>query len=157
MAVKNIADFTCILYCFGLRDVLGHQVWIRILHHSSIDLIRLKIKELLWLYIIKISPEFNPSLGADYYIHVGHYSLSRGEKFALLGGVCRNLAIPLLQIPGQMDSSQRTSAFALLLFQAPCLDLLSLHPWCCVNVTTLPSSDSPMKWSQLFNERWEDS
>lgn len=125
MAVKNIAaDFTCILYCFGLINVLGHQVWLQILHHN---LIRLKLKELLWLYAIKINPEFNPSLEADYCIHIGHHNLARGEKLALLGGVCRSLAVPLLQIPVQMDSSQRTRlAFALFLFQTLCLDLLSL-------------------------------
>lgn len=132
MAVKNIAaDFTCILYCFGLINVLGHQVWIQILHHS---LISLKLKELLWLYAIEINPEFNPSLEADYCIHIGHHSLARGEKLALLGGVCRSLAVPLLQIPVRMDSSQRTRLdFALFLFQTPHLDLLSLHPWCCRN------------------------
>lgn len=135
MAVKNIAaDFTCILYCFGLINVLGHQVWMQILHHSSIDLIRLKLKELLWLYAIEINPEFNPSLEADYCIHIGHHSLARGEKLALLGGVFRSLAVPLLQIPVQMDSSQRTRlSFALFLLQTPRLDLLSLHPWCCRN------------------------
>lgn len=130
----------------------------QILHRGSIDLIRLKMRQLLWLYIIKINPEFNLSLDADYYIHVGHYSLYSRGKLALLGGVCRSLAVPLLQIPGQMDSSQRTRfPFALFHFQIPCLDLPSLHPWCCSNVITLPSSDSPLKWSQLFNERWDDT
>ena len=83
--------------------------------------------------------------------------MARSEKLDLLDEVLQKPSCATAANPsaGAFFSVNKGSLYTFLLLEIHCLDLLTLHP-CCYSVS-LPSSDSSLKWSQLFNEKCEDS